>query len=53
MRGVRVRVRVQGYPRGDIDVHAVRNDRHRLAGASAPRARGVAAHSVRFAVCVF
>ena len=23
----------QGFPRADIDLHAVRNDRHRLAGA--------------------
>lgn len=30
----------QGFPRGDIDLHAVRNDRHRLAGAPlASRAR--------------
>ena len=25
--------RLQGFPRADIDLHAVRNDRHRLAGA--------------------
>jgi len=33
-----------GFPRGDIDLHAVRNDRHRLAGAPlASRARGPSA----------
>jgi hypothetical protein len=32
--------RLQGFPRADIDLHAVRNDRHRLAGARCARGYG-------------